>query len=364
MSRRPSAAVVLAVALLVPGCASEPGQATGTSATGGGTAECPAPPAADVGSAEGWLGWLAEHPYRVGLVFNDGQGTTITHRAEEPQPLASAVKAVHLAAYAAAVRDGVVRADQPVRVGDWERWYLPSSDGGAHVAALQRLGVPHDGVRAVDPGTTVPLDAVVSAMVQESDNAAPDVIADLLGADAVAAAAAAAGWPDAPVAGLLGSHLRLVDPTLTDEPEAARRYAEDPAEAARLQALPLPAPDVQARWAATTTAGAAADLAALHVSLSAGDPPAARQHLEWQPPPAGYAGLGFKGGALPGVLTEAITVRRDDGTSGVGVLLVEGLDVEEWTRTLESALPHQQLLIGALTDPAVAQQLGCVLPAR
>ncbi|WP_369134021.1 hypothetical protein [Modestobacter sp. I12A-02662] len=99
-------------------------------------------------------------------------------------------------------------------------------------------------------------------------------------------------------------------------------------------------------WAATTTAGTAADLAALHASLSAGDPPAARQHLEWQPPPAGYAGLGFKGGALPGVRTEAITVRRDDGTTGVGVLLVESLDVEEWTQTLTAALPHSSCSSG------------------
>jgi hypothetical protein len=30
----------------------------------------------------------------------------------------------------------------------------------------------------------------------------------------------------------------------------------------------------------------------------------------------------------------------------------------------ERALPHQQLLIGALTGPAVAEQLGCALPTR
>jgi hypothetical protein len=148
------------------------------------------------------------------------------------------------------------------------------------------------------------------------------------------------------------AYLRLLDPTLTDERDAAGRHVEDPAEAARVQALPLPAPDVQVRWAATTTAGTAADLAVRHTSLGAAEPPTAREHLEWQPPPAGYAGLGFEGGSLPGVLTEAVTVRRDDGTTGVGVLLVEGMDVDEWTQALASALPHQQLLIGALTDPA------------
>jgi beta-lactamase class A len=318
----------------------------------------------DVSTVEGWLGWLAEHPDQVAVVFDDGRGATIDHRSGEPQPLASAVKVVHLAAYATAVRDGVVSAEQPVHVGDWERWYLPGTDGGAHVGALQRLGVPHDGVRAVDPRATVPLDAVVSAMVQESDNAAPEFLVDLLGADAVSAAAASGGWPDAPVPNRLGSYLRLLDPTLTDEHEAARRYLEDPTEAGRLQALPLPGLEAQVSWAETTTSGTAGDLAALHTSLSAGDPPAAREHLEWQAPPAGYAGMGFKGGSLPGVLTEAFTVRRDDGSTGVGVLLVEGMEPQEWVATLQAQSPHQQLLFGALTDEAVAHQLTCALSSR
>jgi hypothetical protein len=270
---------------------------------------------------------------------------------------------VHLAGYAAAVRDGVVSPDQPVRVGDWERFYLPGTDGGAHPAALERLGVAHDGVRAVDPDGTVPLDAVVSAMVRESDNAAPEFLADLLGADALAAAAEAGGWPEAPVSPFLGAFLRMLDPALTDERAAARRYVEDPAEAARVQALPLPDLAVQADWAATTTSATAEDLAALHSSLSAGDPPLAREHLEWAPPPAGYLGVGYKGGTLVGVLAEAFTVRRDDGSTGVGVLLVAGMGVDEWTQTLEAGVPHQQLLLGALTEPAAARQLECAVAA-
>lgn len=364
--RRPPAVVPLALSLplLLAGCsgAAAPQAAASTSGAASGPS-CPALPAADVTTAEGWLGWLAGHRDDVAVLVRTGDATAVEHRTDQPQPLASALKVVHLAAWATAVRDGRLAADRSVAVGEWERWYLPGSDGGAHAAALTRLGIPHDGVRALDPAAQVPLADVVSAMVRESDNAAPDLLRDLLGAEALAAAAADAGWPDTAVPSFLGAILRLVDPQgAGDDAEAAAgRYAGDPAEAARVRALPLPGVAAQAEWAGTTTAVSAADLAELHLSLADGDPAGAREQLEWQPPPAGLAGVGFKGGALPGVLAEAFTVRAQDGTTSVGVLLVRGMAVEEWAAALSSGLPHQQLLVGALTDDATADRLACAL---
>jgi hypothetical protein len=349
-------ALPLVLAACSPGEAGEAGESTAVAST----AACAAPPSADPTTAEGWLGWLAGHRDDVAVVVRSGDRTTVEHRAGEPQPVASALKVVHLAAWAAAVEEGRLSADQRVRVGEWERWYLPGTDGGAHVAALDRLGVANDGVRALDPAAEVPLSDVVSAMVRESDNAAPDLLRDLVGEDALAAAAADAGLGGAPPA-FLGTFLRLLEPSGTDPEAAARRYADDPAEAARVQALPLPGPAAQAAWADTTPALPAAGLADLHLALADGDPPGAREQLEWQPPPEGLAGLGFKGGSLPGVLAEAVTVRDDDGTTSVGVLLVRGMAVEEWAATLSAGLPHQQLLVGALTDEETAGRLACAL---
>ncbi len=351
-------AVVLALPLLLTGCGGS--EAAPQAAAASSAPTCAAPPAADVTTAEGWLGHLAAHRDDVAVLVRSGEETLVEHRVDEPQPLASALKVVHLAAWAAAVADGRLAADRPVTVGEWERWYLPGTDGGAHPAALTRLGVPNDGVRATDPAARVPLADVVSAMVRESDNAAPDLLRDLLGEDAIAAAADQVGW-DAEVPTFLGTFLRLVDPAVTDPEAAARRYAEDPTEAARVRALPLPDLAAQAAWAQTTTAVSAAVLAELHLALADGDPPAAREQLEWQPPPAGLAGVGFKGGALPGVLAEAVTVREEDGTTSVGVLLVRGMAVEDWAATLSSGLPHQQLLLGALTDEEAAGRLACAL---
>ncbi|WP_369255884.1 serine hydrolase [Geodermatophilus amargosae] len=368
--RRPLA-VLVTLPLVLAACSA--GEAAGDAAAASSAAsssDCPAPPAADPTTPDGWLGWLAEHRDDVAVVVRSGDRAVVEHRAGEPQPVASALKVVHLAAWATAVQEGRPALDERVRVGDWERWYLPGTDGGAHVAALDRLGVAHDGVRALDPGAEVALSDVVSAMVRESDNAAPDLLRDLLGEEALAAAAAGAGLDGAPPT-FLGTFLRLVEPSGAgaragadadaDADAAARRYADDPAEAARVQALLLPGPDAQVTWAETTPAVPAAGLADLHLALADGDPPAARAQLEWQPPPEGLAGLGFKGGSLPGVLAEAITVRDEDGTTSVGVLLVRGMAAEDWVATLSAGLPHQQLLVGALTDEATAGRLACAL---
>ncbi|MDI9951641.1 serine hydrolase [Rhodococcus sp. IEGM 1305] len=74
-----------------------------------------------------------------------------------------------------------------------KRWYLPNTDGGAHPKALQRLGV-------TEPDDTVTLEQMVTAMIQESDNAVPDYLRDRLGD-----AAAQAGWDDLEVPTLNGS---------------------------------------------------------------------------------------------------------------------------------------------------------------
>jgi hypothetical protein len=64
-----------------------------------------------------------------------------------------------------------------------------NTEGGAHPKALQRLGV-------TEPDATVTLEQMVTAMIQESDNAVPDYLRDRLGDAALADAAAQGGWDD------------------------------------------------------------------------------------------------------------------------------------------------------------------------
>lgn len=335
---------------------------------------CAAPPPSGVDTPQAWIGYVATHRGDVALAVDDGRGTRIVSRPDEQQPLASAAKVVHLAAYGRAVAEGSVRADDQIRLGDWERWYLPGSDGGAHPKALDRLGVANDGVRALDPQRSVPLDALVTSMIQESDNAAADLLRDRLGDQALSRAAADGGWAGVDLPSFLGETLVLVAPELgpgsvpraqraAAELALAQRFATDPALRTELSARPLPPIEVQQRWAEETSTGSANQLAALHRAIATGEfgPGAdvARRHLEWQEASLpGVVGVGFKGGSRAGVLTEAFTVRREDASTATGILLVRRMSATDWSEALTS-FAHQQMLLGAMTDPAAAARLAC-----
>ena len=145
--------------------------------------------------------WLATHRDAVSVLADDGRHH-LTHHAEVPRVLASTIKVVPLLAYTTAVAGGTLDPAEPIRVGDWDAFHPFDGDGplgaGAHHRALTSLGIACDeyGV-AHDPGRLVPLDAIATAMITESDNAAPDHLRARLGDEAMRAAAADGGWPDA-----------------------------------------------------------------------------------------------------------------------------------------------------------------------
>jgi beta-lactamase family protein len=136
-------------------------------------------------------------------------------------------------------------------------------------------------VRALDPQRSVPLDTDVSAMIQESDNAAADLLRDRLGDEALSRAAADGGWIGVDLPSFLGATLALVAPELAPVPvprarraaaklALARRFATDPALRTELSARPLPPIEVQQRWADETTTGSANQLNALHRAIATG----------------------------------------------------------------------------------------------
>ena len=105
----------LAVALLLPtACSSSPDvggappevPAASVPANPPRPADCGPAPAASPTSPDGWLGLLATTPDDVATVVDDGRGSVVSHAAERPMPLASAVKIVHTAAYGRAVAEG------------------------------------------------------------------------------------------------------------------------------------------------------------------------------------------------------------------------------------------------------------------
>lgn len=323
-------------------------------------AECAAPPPADVTTADGWLGYLAEHPDSTSFRIDPGDNGAVDHDPEVDRPLASAVKVVHLAAYARAVADGGLDPDESVPVADWEAWYLPGTDGGAHDAALARIGA--------DPTGSVTLDQMVSAMIINSDNAVPDYLRDRLGDDALVDAAAAGGWDGFEPPTLLGSMIAAVAPNATDgDPwTTAQRYATDPAFAAGVRdAVTAGLADASLEAIALVGGSAGADdLSSIHRAIADGSlgdgSDVARTHLEYQPANLpGAEGIGTKGGSLPGVITDAFYVRYEDGRVATAVLQVQDMPIDSYTTALPT-FAWQNLMIEGVINPDRRAQLQCL----
>ncbi|WP_433269998.1 serine hydrolase [Actinosynnema sp. CS-041913] len=297
-----------------------------------------------------WLGWFRANRRHVAAVVDDGNGGRVAHRPHERQPLASAVKVLHLAGYASAVDRRQVEPGEPVTVGDWEKFYL-ALDGGAHQQALKALGIKStNGHTADDPHAKVTLDDLAAVMIRHSDNAAADYLRRRLGDDTMRRAAIRGGWPDAPVPSFLGEWLRLVLNRRVD-PE---RYLADP----QLQLEVIGRfPDVpktydgQRPWARGTWQGTAAGLHRLHRAMDRF--PGAPAHLEQrQDLPAGVAGIGFKGGSLAGVITVGCRVRWHDGRVGTAAVLTEEVDEQRF----HTAPALVGLVRQALLDPAALRE--------
>ena len=264
---------------------------------------------------------LAERPEDVSIVAYgvrpdgapDPAQPSVLVRPDAPMPLASSRKIVLLAAYAQAVSEGRLDPAQVVKLADWEAYYLPRTDGGAHPAALGRLGLK--------AGGSATLDQVARAMIQESDNAAADVMYMRVGADAVQAVIHSAGLkgqePLFPISGEFWAYDRTrLFTTLKLSREAFRTEALrlTPVPGSRPAAPPLPGVAEQARLTdAFTVRGTARDYASIMARVMTGTflnrdiSAIMARHLEWPLESAevknNFERLGAKGGSLPGIYT-------------------------------------------------------------
>lgn len=117
-------------------------------------------------------------------------GYAIFHNADEPLVVASVMKTVVLAAYADMVVNGELDPNDSVSTAEWERYYLPASDGGAHALGLRSVGLQADELGfATDQTATVTLDDLATMMMHFSGNAATDYLIKRVGLARVTAVA-------------------------------------------------------------------------------------------------------------------------------------------------------------------------------
>lgn len=307
-------------------------------------APCPPAPAADTSTAAGWVGYLAAHRDDVALVIDDGRGGTVRHRPDAAMPTASMVKLVHLAALTGEAGSGRIDLNERIPVAQWQKWFVAAGstqvDGGAHVNALKYLGIPaRDGVPENMSGT-VSLHQLADVMIRFSDSAAPDAIRARLGDGPLRAVMQRYGLPGAvPSMKALYDGLLTSGATTSGQLQAAidRTYSASAASFARLTG------DI-----ASGRFGAGSE--------------AARRFLEFQGgAPSGLTALGFKGGSFYGVRTEAFEGRRADGSVTVGVLMVRRAAAEALAKDDAAGMPHQAMLLAAMTDDGARERVACAL---
>ncbi|MEO3892262.1 serine hydrolase [Nonomuraea sp. B5E05] len=282
---------------------------------------------ADLKDAEAVLSYIRAHPDDVALVT---QG--ISHNADRLTPVASTIKIIHLAAFTAAVHKGKIEPDERVSVALWNSYHLPGTDGGAHEAALQRL----------KPGTSVTLDQLVSAMIEESDNAAADLLRERLGPGALRKIARTR------VGTINGEMLRAFGGCMFAADVCLKNYVK----AGKPVRLTLPGFAQQASWSETVTRVDPGVLRRVLAGLRT-DKTASR-HLEWPMRQPGTDPdtllIGTKGGSLPGVISEAMYIVRPDQRPRETVLALRRLPETTWLSGMRS-YAHQQFLVRMATDP-------------
>lgn len=120
-----------------------------------------------------------------GDLVDDGQA--LFHNADQPLILASTMKLVVLATYAETAAAGDLDPHERIPVAEWEQYYLPLTDGGAHALGLQSVGLKADEAGfAVDQTATVTLDDLARMMMHFSGNAATDYLITRLGNERLA----------------------------------------------------------------------------------------------------------------------------------------------------------------------------------
>lgn len=148
------------------------------------------------------LRYIADNPQDAALITftaapdgtPDPADPILFHNPDEPMALASTIKIVVLAAYAREVVASRLDPEEEITLADWERFYLPGTDGGVHPSALKDLGISSDEHGfALDPAATVRLDSMARAMIRWSDNAATDFLLERLGRAALRATIKEAG---------------------------------------------------------------------------------------------------------------------------------------------------------------------------
>lgn len=349
---------------------------------------------------------LLDAPGTVGLVaFQAGRESEGVYlNADLPMPLASVAKLITLVAYSEAIAQGELNPQEQVPLAELDRYYLPNFDLGAHRRAVNELR-QNDRLISPDSDPAVTLQDVAWMMIRHSSNAAADYLHLRLSQQRIEETAIALGLNDAPASHsapctFLGQFLMEANHSRADAndrtaltayaeggPDGAAAYGaavgqladtyiNDTAFRAAEQAWRAdtrrPNMDTQryfaGRLAPQGTAGTYASLMsrlAQNGLSNSNSSYQARLILEWPNQfdvnQEVFSNIGYKNGALAGVLNSTYYAYRwDDGAPVIVVLFFRDIPQQTY-RSWRFDLPHDELARWLLADPAAIPALAAAL---
>ncbi len=311
---------------------------------------------------------------------------------DAPMPLASVVKIIHLVAYAEAVAAGQLNPNEIISLEALDAYYLPGLDLGAHSTAIAEL---EDEDRILQNPPSLRLEEVPWTMIQYSSNAAMDYLHMMLGQTVIEETAVSLGLKShtAPCP-FLGQFLTMSNHTRPTRNglDEVRAYLDDPDRYGREVMLLTEAysqdasfrqeersewnrPSIPTQRLFSETLnpqGSAGDYAALMARIAqnglgnAESSFLARRYLEWPMRfPVNqelFTNLGYKNGAMPGVLsTVYYAYPKDDTVPVVVALFFRDLPNRTYQRWRRNELAHDELARWLLADPDAIPALRAVL---
>lgn len=137
-------------------------------------------------------------------------GKDLFLNSDTPLVTASIMKILVLCAYETAVAQAELDPNELVKVADLERYYLPKTDGNAHMSGLISLGIKTDQLGfALDQEAVIPLDEIARIMIHYSGNAETDYLIQRLGYEKVNSVAGMEHHM--PIHSILGISLTMMD---------------------------------------------------------------------------------------------------------------------------------------------------------
>ena len=134
----------------------------------------------------------------------------IFQNADTPLVTASMMKLLVLTAYETAVVNGELDPNEQIKIADLEHYYLPKTDGGAHINGLAGLKIKTDELGfALDQKAVIALDEIARIMIHYSGNAETDYLIQRLGYEKVNSAAGM--QHHTPIHSILGISLAMMD---------------------------------------------------------------------------------------------------------------------------------------------------------